>query len=150
VLISTDSSCNVGCNQFPFLPYPNQPVSFPNSFLFSSITDSAVFVSDSSIVLQAANSLLNDSLLCSTALALPYIIIAGLEVYPTVFSNGVFIKRNNVQSVIAFELFDVFGKKIKSISTGSSFLDFSSLSNGLYVLRCSLHYQSFTFKIIKQ
>jgi hypothetical protein len=150
VLLSTDSSLNVGCNQFNFVPYPTQPVSFPNTFLFSSITDSAVFVSDSSIVLQAANTFLNDSLLCSTSLALSENVNSGLEVYPTVFTQGVFIKKNNFNETITYTIFDLYGKKIKIISTSSSFLDFSFLSNGLYVLRCSLHNQSFNFKIIKQ
>lgn len=81
----------------------------------------------------------------------------SLHVFPNPSSNGKITLQFNLSEVadLSFELFDISGRKLKTIATknvqhGSYTLDLSAYTNGMYLLKCSDGYQSTSRKIMLQ
>jgi hypothetical protein len=77
----------------------------------------------------------------------------GISVFPNP-NNGVFniqIENSNY-SIATFQIIDITGKVIlmDKIDEKRKYIDLSSISNGLYMLRINIDEQSGTYRIIKQ
>ena len=75
--------------------------------------------------------------------------IKELNVYPSVTSDFLNIRMNNLKSV---EIFDVTGKSVASDNASSDNIryDVSSLTNGIYILKASNGTSNVVEKFIKK
>jgi hypothetical protein len=59
----------------------------------------------------------------------------NLKLFPNPAKDQVYIEKTNDFAIQSVEIFDLFGKKIKSIKEVSSVFSVTDLSEGIYVLQ---------------
>lgn len=73
----------------------------------------------------------------------------SFSVFPNPSSDWVTLETNNIQEIIAVEIYNVLGQRV-NISMSGKVLDISNLNNGLYIVNVITANGSSTQKIIKK
>lgn len=76
--------------------------------------------------------------------------ITAVSIYPNPSDTGIFYISNQVTGKKTIEVFNILGKKIKTIRTEGNQIDLSEASQGVYLLKIKLENRIFVKKIIKK